>query len=588
MSSVLAKILESLGQADSTFETYNRQGELAQRTTSAELVERILEERASFASWSSVDRRVALLFRSEETIEFLIATFAALAERLTVVPLYPTWTEEHQRLYLERYGLRALAVGAGLRARAEAFGALIDRVIPIEAGSPQPGAFPPPKRGDSCVFPSDLPPDHPCALIFTSGTSGDLAKCTLITQANLAAAIENIAALDFLRPGMDLHCPLSASHIFAFVVILGFLVLKPRRVIFSDVQYLARLPEEKIGRIDGMILIPLVLSRLRAAFYERLARPELSLRREGEPPDRTAAWLARIPPRARRSLALLVRGAERAVIARESGSLPGAAGWPLVLAVQRLFGPLVRARLGSPEFVVVGGAKPNLRAMAFLEAMGVRCLQGWGMTETTGPLAVCRLRDRFRGAFGTCGDLFDRARAYLDGEELVVEGPQVAAGYLEPDGTLVPFRGRKHTGDHAEFDRRGRLKVLGKVSDRITLQTGINYNPLHYEELILTLDLRREHLLEAAVVIGDGRDRLGCVFFLREPHEPGDEARRYLQRLLKELNATLGVDDQIGPWALIPVRLRDADILGPSAKLIRRRVEEQYGYLFEARRLERV
>ena len=103
-------------------------------------------------------------------------------------------------------------------------------------------------------------------------------------------------------------------------------------------------------------------------------------------------------------------------------------GWAAVQVVRRLFGKRVRERLGSPKFVVVGGAKPNLRALAFLEVMGIRCLQGWGMTETTGPLAVCKPHDRYRGAFGTCGDLFPRTTASLEAGELVVGGPQIARG----------------------------------------------------------------------------------------------------------------------------------------------------------------
>jgi long-subunit acyl-CoA synthetase (AMP-forming) len=588
---VLASILESLKEGQTTLETFNRQGECVHRVSSLDLVDRIRAQRAAFAGWEGEDRRVALLFRPEETLEFLVATFAALAERLTVAPLYPSWTEDHQQLYLARYGLRAVAVGEGLRARVEGWRGLVDRVIPVTVRSTPARALPALEdllpQGE--LFPADLPDNHPCALIFTSGTSGDLAKGTLITQANLAAAIENIAGLDFLRQQMVLHCPLSASHIFAFVVILGFLALKPRRVIFSDVQYLSRLPEEKIGKVDAMILIPLVLHRMRAAFYERLARPHQFLQKEGEKPDRTARLLTRLPAFLRRGLARLVGSAERAVIAREAGRFGALLAWPLALLAGRIFGPMVRRRLASPEFVVVGGAKPNLRAMAFLEVMGVRCLQGWGMTETTGPLAVCRLGDRFRGGFGSCGNLFPGCRAYIDGEELVVEGPQVAEGYLEPDGRLLPFSGRLPTGDHAEFDSAGRLRVLGKVSDRITLTNGLNYNPVHYEELIHGFDLRLEHVIEETVVIGDGQARLGCVFFLREPHQPSESIRRYLAFLLKEINATLHADDQLGPWGLSPLRLRDAAVLGPSAKLIRRRVEESYAHLYEGeRRLELV
>jgi len=562
--SALAKIMEILERGESSIETYDRHGEVAQRLSSRDLVDRIRQYRASFEISGSADRRIALLFRSEETADFLVATFSAIAAGRTVVPLYPNWSEAEQKHYLERYGLRTIAVGRGFAGRVSGWGDLIDGTIQVQAGSgPASGEKSPSGR----ILLEDLPDDHPCALIFTSGTSGELAKCTLITHANLSAAIENIGALDFLWQGMVLHCPLSASHIFAFVVILGFLGLGPRRVIFSDVQFLTRLPQEKTGKIDAMILIPLVLNRMRAGFYGQLANPT------GKTP------LARIPAPLRRILRRMVEWGEKVVMAREGGKLAGVLGWPLVTVLGALLGPLVRRRLGSPRFVVVGGAKPQLPSMAFLEVMGVRCLQGWGMTETTGPLAVCNLHDRFRGAFGTCGNLFPRTEAYLDGEELVVGGPQIAAGYVEPDGTLRSFGGKKHTGDLGGFDSLGRLMVLGKASDRITLLNGLNYNPLIYEEKIHALDLRREHKLEESVVIGDGQARLGCIFFLKESGQPSPEVREYLENLVREVNGSLRADDQIGSWSLSKLPLRDSGVLGPSAKIIRRRVEEMAAQL---------
>jgi long-subunit acyl-CoA synthetase (AMP-forming) len=231
--------------------------------------------------------------------------------------------------------------------------------------------------------------------------------------------------------------------------------------------------------------------------------------------------------------------------------------------------------------VVVGGAKPSLEAMAFLEVMGIRCLQGWGMTETTGPLAVCRLGDRFKGAFGTCGTLFGSTRAYIDDGELVVEGPQIARGYHQPDGTFVPFHGKKRTGDHAEFDARGRLRVLGKASDRITTENGINYNPLAFEEEIRALDLEAGHRIEEVVVLGDGQPRLGAVFFLREGVVAGDDARVYLERLLGRLHGERPVDERIAAWTVSETPFREAGLLGPSGKLVRRRAEEAYVGIFE-------
>jgi long-subunit acyl-CoA synthetase (AMP-forming) len=643
--SVLRACLPALAESDVTLESYGRSGQRLRRSSGRDLIAEILRYRRVFASLPSSDgpTRVALLFKSEETIEFLVASLAAMAEGCIVVPLYPNWDGETQKRYLDLYRLRVVAAGPGFQSRAESWRDDIDAVLVIEngrtgetgergesgQGGENVGSFEVDLDADRVrdVFPV-LPADQPCAWIFTSGTSGKLAKCTEITVGNLDAAIENIRSLTFLRQGMVVHSPLSVSHVFAFVVVLAFLALRPRRLIFSDVQYLSRLGQDVIGSIDAVILVPIVIHRMRAAVYEKIiggARAGAS--GNGAPtstpagdvvpstaPKRSASWLAR---KARRCLARVVRIAEEAVLRREDGVPGWRWRWWAVFVVRGLLGREIRSRLGSPEFVVVGGAKPDLRAMAFLEAVGIRCLQGWGMTETTGPLAVCHLGDRYRGALGTCGDLFPSTRATIIDGELVVEGPQIARGYVDPDGSRIPFRGRKRTGDSAIIDGSGRLRVIGKASDRITTENGINYDPRPMEDELKELDLETGRNFEEIVVIGDGKPRLGAVFFPRTtistvtpaaaapaaagsasavatssacsssassaPRNPSGSALEFdahANRLLGAYNRSKPIDERIAVYAVSRDTIVEVGGLGPSGKLVRRRIEESFAGIY--------
>ena len=571
---VLQTVLEGLEESTVTLEAYGRSGNLAAKVGSADFLALVRRNRQAFRGWDAGGRKViCLLFRPEEAVEFLVATLAAMSEGWTIVPFFPNWSDEQQRLYLRTYNLRAVVVGQGFQDRVRAWeGDCVDRVITISLEAP---ATPLPREvADAPLF-AHIPADHPCAWLFTSGTSGKLAKLTEITLGNIEAAIENIRDLDFVYPEMTLHNPLSTSHIFAFSVILGLLAIKPRRLIFSDVQYLTRLPQSKTGKVNAMILVPIVLNRMRTGFYEKLTA-RMSPRNAPAGLEK----LAKIPLPVRRQLKRIVQTAEEAIIDLEQGRSIGLRRRAAILTARRVFGPMLRQRLGSPEFVVVGGAKPNLNAMAFLEVMGIRCLQGWGMTETTGPLAVQKLADRFKGAFGTCGAPFRNTTAYLEDGELVVEGPQIARGYHGPDGTFVPFDGKKRTGDYAEFDASGRLKVLGKASDRITTENGLNYNPIPLEESLQAIDLERSQLLEEVVVIGDGQARLGAVFFLREGVEDGDETRAYLKSRLKEFNASRPVDERVESWEVSGIGIRESGFIGPTGKLLRRLVEERYAVIY--------
>jgi long-subunit acyl-CoA synthetase (AMP-forming) len=161
-----------------------------------------------------------------------------------------------------------------------------------------------------------------------------------------------------------------------------------------------------------------------------------------------------------------------------------------------------------------------------------------------------------------------------------VEGAQVARGYHQPDGTFVPFHGKKATGDQAEFDGAGRLKITGKASDRITTQNGLNYNPTVFEEELLGMDLEEKNWIEEVVIIGDAQPSLGGVFFLREGVASHEEGRAYVESLVRAFNAARAVDERLGPWALHDGPLKEAGFIGPTGKMLRRRVEETYVTLF--------
>lgn len=573
----LGNVLAALVTDSVHLEAFDRSGDARARLTGRDFVRCVQACRPPLSAWRAAgEEGIALIFKPEETVEHLAVAFAAFLEGLAIAPLYPNWSAETQKQYLDAYRLRSFAVGAGFRSRSEAWSfAEAPRVLHVDLKDLLAGTSGP-ADPDAPLF--DPPPDRAAAWIFTSGTSGAVSKMSEITFGNIEAAIENVHRLDFLRPGMTVHNPLSASHIFSFVATLAFLTLRPRRILFSDVQHLPRLTRERTGKIDGMILVPIVIQRMRSGFYERLAGP---LDRKKVPPELKP--LARLPLGLRRLLKRVVLRAERAVIDLETTGRCGIIGSLAIRLARRAFGPLLAMRLGSPDFVVVGGARPSLEGMAFLEVMGVRCLQGWGMTETTGPLCVCRIGDRYRGAFGTAGTFFEGTRGLIVDGELVVEGAQVAKGYREADGTFVPFNGRRATGDLAEFDSAGRLRIIGKASDRITTANGLNYNPTTIEDAFHAADLERENLLDHAVVLGEGQASLGAVFFLRDSVADAERVRIYVEGLVRAYNGTRGVDERVGAWTIVPTSLRESGCLGPTGKLLRRRVDEAYARIFEDR-----
>jgi hypothetical protein len=109
----------------------------------------------------------------------------------------------------------------------------------------------------------------------------------------------------------------------------------------------------------------------------------------------------------------------------------------------------------------------------------------------------------------------------------------------------------------------------------------MNYNPVPMEDTLKAADLREENLFDDIVVVGDAQPRLGAVFFPRDSRRLDDSGRAYVERLVRKFNRARPADERIGPWTISRSGLREVGGLGPSGKLIRRRVEEHFAAMFQ-------
>ncbi|MEM6847913.1 MAG: AMP-binding protein [Pseudomonadota bacterium] len=125
--------------------------------------------------------------------------------------------------------------------------------------------------------------------------------------------------------------------------------------------------------------------------------------------------------------------------------------------------------LSCLEFAVCGAerVRPETRETV-TRRFGFKVLEGYGVTETSPVLAV-NLPDDIRD--GTVGQMFHGLDARLDpveglaeGHRLSVRGPNVMAGYLQPDGSITqPPDGYHDTGDVVSIDGEGFITILGRL-----------------------------------------------------------------------------------------------------------------------------
>ncbi len=186
----------------------------------------------------------------------------------------------------------------------------------------------------------------------------------------------------------------------------------------------------------------------------------------------------------------------------------------------RLVYTKLRAAVGGRvTHAVSGGAALGERLGHFFNGVGITILEGYGLTETTAPIAVNLPSDN---RVGTVGKPIPGSSVRIaDDGEILAKGPNVFAGYWHNEEATkqVLEDGWFHTGDIGELDDDGYLKITGRKKEIIVTAGGKNVAPGPLEDR-----LRAHPLVSQCLVVGDGRKFVGCLITLDpEAIEPWQE-----------------------------------------------------------------
>ena len=443
-----------------------------------------------------------LLILMENRPEWTVTAIAACLYGVILVPAYTTHTAHEIQYLIEKSGASAAVVSDGmLRNRLETITTNGHFTMYVVSDADQQ-LFP--DLTESEYAPDDeRGTDALYALIATSGTNG-LPKLVALTQRNLEANVESIlevlseANLDQAHRFLSF---LPLAHAYEHMAGLYLPLYLGGEIFYCD----------KLDKLSAMMaeVSPTLMTavpRLYELLYSRITtqiQKESSLKR----------YLFETTIRLGQKEQLTV--AERI----------------LDSLCERLVRHKVRQRFGGKlRYFVSGGAALNPKISEFFQGLGVGILQGYGQTEASPVISVNRPGSERPD---TVGPQLPGVEVRLSEEaELLVRGDNVMTGYWnDPEASANALvDGWLHTGDLAEIDPDGHIRIVGRLKDLIVNSGGDNIAPAPIEQEI---SLYPE--VDQIVVAGDGRPWLSAIICLSEAVKE-QEREHVIQHILKRYN----------------------------------------------------
>ncbi|WP_022872332.1 AMP-dependent synthetase/ligase [Nesterenkonia alba] len=410
-------------------------------------------------------------------------------------------------------------------------------------------------------------------LIYTSGTTGRPKGCEL-THGNFAEhCLQTLAAVDGII-GKDsstvLFLPM--AHVFARFVSVIFVAAGGRVAHTSDIKQLV----DDLGVIRPTFLlgVPRVFEKI----YNGAA-----LKAEAEGKGRIFA------------------SAANAAIDWSRATAEGSV--PLRLrAKHAIFARLVYSKLhkrmgGNVTHAFSGGSLLGERLGHFFHGIGIQIIEGYGLTETTAPVAG-NLPELYR--IGTVGTPLPGNAVRIDDDgEILVRGTCVFRGYFNneqanaesfveaDDGGEPWFR----TGDLGELDEVGRLRITGRKKEILVTAAGKNVSPAQLEDAI-----RADILVSQAVVVGEGRPFVAAMLTLDseaiggwcerhgiDPQTPMEQLVEHpaivehLQGVIDDVNQSVSQAESIREFTVLAEDFTiDSGHLTPSLKIRREEIMRDF------------
>jgi long-chain acyl-CoA synthetase len=416
-----------------------------------------------------------------------------------------------------------------------------------------------------------IAPDDPAALLYTSGTTGN-PKGVLLTHSNILYELATAGPLGIVPSGVRWVSYLPLAHIAERMLSIYAPMFMTGHVHFCpDAAQLVRM----VGKVrpTAFFGVPRVWEKVRAGIEALFAL---------EQDEGKRAAVTRAMETGRRYVESCQYGRTTPPELEREFEAADAA----VLAP-------IRGLLGLGQAVIVLSAAAPLPpdVAAFFSGLGMKILDIYGMTETTGAFTA-NTPNAFR--LGTVGQAFPGMEVRIaDDGEIQVRGPLCTPGYLNrPDLTadLIDADGWLHTGDIGSLDSDGFVSVVDRKKELIITAGVENIAPAGIETLLVAHPLigqalaygdRRKYVVALLTLDGE----VAPVWAKARGIEPGSLAElaanatvlAEVGAAVASVNKRLARVQQVKHWRLLPVEwTAQTEELTPTLKLRRRIVHSKY------------
>ena len=167
---------------------------------------------------------------------------------------------------------------------------------------------------------------------------------------------------------------------------------------------------------------------------------------------------------------------------------------------RKLFKQVINALGGEIRFVISGGAPADAKISKGFNELGIKTVQGYGLTETSPVIAAEDDNHMKNGSIGIpmCNVELEVVNKDEEGiGEIRVKGPNVMLGYYEmPEETAKVLKdGWFYTGDLGYVDNEGYIYITGRSKSLIVLKNGKKVFPEELETIINRLELVSESMV---------------------------------------------------------------------------------------------